>query len=114
MANKDDPSKRSYPANITVIRELATALDVDDPVDGQVNSHVINLTIIAFYWLLRPAEYTHSRDADSSRSQAFTFGAACITVRHTPTSEPRMYAATDPSLNDVLESQIFARIFDLC
>jgi hypothetical protein len=76
MGNKDDPAKRSYPPNITVIRELLSALDTNDPVDGQVNSHVINLTIIAFYWLLRPAEYTHSRDADSSCSQAFTFGAA--------------------------------------
>jgi hypothetical protein len=81
---------------------------LETPVDGQVNRHVINLTVIAFYWLLRPAEYTHSRDADSSRSQAFTFGAACITVKRTPTSEPRMYAATDPYLNDVQESQIFA------
>jgi hypothetical protein len=108
MANKDDPAKRSYPANITVICELFNVLDTDDPIDGQVNRHVINLTIIAFYWLLRPAEYTHSRDANSSRSQAFTFGAACITVKRTPTSEPRMYCATDPSLNDVQESQIFA------
>jgi hypothetical protein len=108
MANKDDPAKRSYPANNTVIRKLLSALDTDNPVEGQVNSHVINLTIIVFYWLLRPAGYTLSRDANSSHSQAFTFGAACITVKRTPTSEPRMYAATDPSLNDVQESQIYA------
>jgi hypothetical protein len=106
MANKDD--KQSYLANITVIRELFSVLDTADPVDGRVNQHVINLTIIAFYWLLRPAEYTISQDANSSCSQAFTFGAACITVKRTPTLEPRMYAAMDPSLNDVQESQIYA------
>jgi hypothetical protein len=108
MANKDNPAKHSYLANITVIRKLFSALDTTNPVDGQVNSHVINLPIIAFYWLLRPAEYTLSWDANSSCSQAFTFGAACTTVKRTPTLDPRMYAAMDPSLNDVQESQIYA------
>jgi hypothetical protein len=46
MSNKDDPAKRSYPANITVVRELFTVLDTADPIEGQANRHVINLTII--------------------------------------------------------------------
>jgi hypothetical protein len=37
MSNKDDPAKRSYPANITVIRELFTVLDTADPIEGQAN-----------------------------------------------------------------------------
>lgn len=92
LRKKDDPSKRSYPANIPVIRGMVDALDVDDPEFGQANRHAIDLTIVAFFWLLRPAEYTLSKDAD--RSQAFRLQDVVITV------DDRVYNATDPSLND--------------
>ena len=71
LRDQDDPAKRSYPANIPIVRNLWTILNIDHPTLGRVNRHVCNLTIIAFYWLLRPAEYTPSRGA--GRSQAFHF-----------------------------------------
>jgi hypothetical protein len=45
-------------------------LDTSHPKFGTLNNHVILLTIIAFYWLLRPAEYLNPETPDS-RSQAF-------------------------------------------
>jgi len=100
LRNKDDPSKRSYPANIAIIRQLYTTLELKDKVYGTINNSVINLIIIAFYWLLRPAEYTLSRDA--GRSQAFLLQDAVIFVGN------RVYYATDPSLNDVNINKVTA------
>jgi hypothetical protein len=98
LRDKDDPAKRSYPANVPIIRNLWTLLDVDDPIAGRANKHVCDLTIIAFYWLLRPAEYTPSRTA--GRSQAFRFCDVFFTVGDV------VRCATDPSLNDVHVSSV--------
>jgi len=107
LRNQDDPAKRSYPANIPVIRQLYEVLDQTDPVDGLANQHVINLTIIAFYWLLRPAEYTYSRDADKKRSQAFRLCDTTLTVRLANGAE-RTYFGTDSSLNEVEETAVLS------
>ncbi len=72
LRDQDDPSSRAYPANLTLIRALLDALDLDDPIFGTLNAHIIDLIIVAFYWLLRPAEYLKSTDQEG-RSQAFTF-----------------------------------------
>ena len=98
LRDQDDPAKRSYPANIPIVRNLWTILDIDHPKFGRANKHVCDLTIIGFYWLLRPAEYTPSRGA--GRSQAFRFCDVSFTVGDVVRS------ATDPSLNDVHESSV--------
>ena len=98
LRDKDDPAKRSYPANIPIVRNLWTILGVNDPIYGRVNRHVCDLTIIAFYWLLRPAEYTPSHGA--GRSQAFRFCDVSFTIGDA------FRSATDPSLNDVHESSV--------
>ena len=70
LEKKDGPTGRSYPANITILRALHDILDVDHHKFGTLNQHVILLCIIAFYWLLRPAEYLNP-ETEESRSQAF-------------------------------------------
>ena len=102
LRDKDDPAKRSYPANIPIVRNLWNILGVDDPIYGRVNRHVCDLTIIAFYWLLRPAEYTPSRGA--GRSQAFRFCDVSFTIGDVVRS------ATDLSLNDVTESSVTSAV----
>jgi hypothetical protein len=37
LAKSDDPTKRSYPANITIIEHLYHVLDTNHPVEGQAN-----------------------------------------------------------------------------
>ena len=70
LEKKDGPTGRSYPANITILRALHDILDVDHYKFGTLNNHVILICIIAFYWLLRPAEYLNP-ETEESRSQAF-------------------------------------------
>ena len=70
LSDQDSPTSRTYPANITILLGLLNILDFDDPVWGVFNAHVVDLIVVAFYWLLRPAEYLHSPDAEG-RSQAF-------------------------------------------
>jgi len=94
LKRTDDPSKRSYPANVPVIRGMAKELDTQHPTAGNANQHVIDLCIVAFYWLLRPAEYTHTASPES-RSQAFRLRDIAFHVGE------KLYSATDASLNDV-------------
>ena len=37
---------------------------LDDPEYGTLNAHIIDLIIVAYYWLLRPAEYLEGAAAD--------------------------------------------------
>lgn len=98
LRDKDDPASRSYPANVTIIRALYDALDICHQEEGQLNRTTIDLIIVAFYWLLRPAEYLDS--GATGRSQAFKFEDICLTAGG------RVYRATDTSLNDVNETDI--------
>lgn len=93
MRDKDDPQKRSYPANVPIVRNLRAVLDVNHAKHGQANQHVIDLTIVAYFWLLRPAEYTYS--SDTKRSQAFRLRDIFFYVGD------KIYSATSASLNDV-------------
>ena len=94
LRDEDDPSTRAYPANITILRELYNVLDVHDPKFGALNEHIIDLIIVAFYWLLRPAEYTESSDK-TSRTQAFLYRQIHLTI------DGRVYHAPTAPLNDV-------------
>ena len=71
LTDEDSPKTRTYPVNTTILIALLDALDTEDPKWGQTNRHVINLCILAFFWLLRPAEYANS--LEDGRSQAFRF-----------------------------------------
>ena len=79
LRDEDAPASRAYPANITVIRGLLDALDLADPVWGSLNSHVVDLIIVAFFWLLRPAEYLESAEPEA-RTQAFQLSHVSITI----------------------------------
>ena len=91
--DQDSPSTRSYPANISILDHLYQVLDLDHPSDGTLNRHTIDLIIVAFYWLLRPAEYLESTDPDA-RSQAFLFRDITFTING------RAYPGPTAPLND--------------
>jgi hypothetical protein len=54
-------------------------LDVDDPVLGYLQQHTIQLIILAFFWLLRPAEYLYSTTTES-HSLAFRLCDVTFTI----------------------------------
>ena len=93
LRDEDGPSTRAYPANITILAGMRDALDFDDPIYGGFNAHIADLAIIAFYWLLRPAEYCHSSTPEA-RSQAFLLGNVHLTIDDT------VYPALQAPLND--------------
>jgi hypothetical protein len=87
LRDEDDPSTRAYPANLTIIRALLDALDLEDAQFGRLNQRAVDLIIVAFYWLLRPAEYLHSVDPQA-RSQAFRFCDIYLTIAGTVYNGP--------------------------
>ena len=93
MLDQDSPSTRAYPANISIIEHLHDILDTDHPTAGQANKHAIDLCIIGFFWLLRPAEYLHS--SGEGRSQAFRLCDVSFTIAG------HLFVASDSSLNDL-------------
>lgn len=70
LNKEDDPAGRVYPANLTILRALLDALDVEHPKFGTLNMHIILLCVVSFYWLLRPGECLNPETAET-RSQAF-------------------------------------------
>ena len=93
MRDQDSPSTRAYPANISIIEHLHDILDTTHPTAGQANKHAIDLCIIGFFWLLRPAEYLHS--SGEGRSQAFRLCDVSFTIAG------HLFVASDSSLNDL-------------
>ena len=93
LRNADDPATRAYPANVPILRELYNVLDRHHAKYGPLNDHIIDLIIVAFFWLLRPAEYTDSRDPDA-RTQAFCYRDIHLTIAG------RVYHAPTAPLND--------------
>ena len=93
LSKEDSPSTRAYPINLAIIEGLEDALDVDHPILGPRERHIIDLSIIAWFWLLRPAEYCET-DASETRSQAFRLCDVVLTIGSTP------YQATAAPLND--------------
>jgi len=74
------------------------ALDADDDEHGALNAHIIDLIIVAFYWLLRPAEYLDNGSDEDSRSQAFLFRDISLTIDGSITSGP-----TTPLNDDIVQ-----------
>ena len=94
LTDEDDPTSRTYPVNTTIIRELPAVLDTGHDKFGSTNIHVIDLIIVAFFWLLRPAEYLEST-TEEGRSQAFRFCDIQLTIDGT------IYSAPSAPLNDL-------------
>ncbi len=96
LKDEDDPQTRVHPANITMLRAFPDCLDFDHAEYGILTAHTADLIIVAFFWLLRPAEYTHQSDRVSSRrrSQAFRYKDVSFTING------RIYNAPDAPLND--------------
>ena len=93
LEKEDDPAGRSYPVNVTILRALFTTLDVLHRDFGTLNRHIQNLIVVAFFWLLRPAEYLNSESAES-RSQAFRFQDIHFTI------DGKVYNACNAPLHD--------------
>ena len=96
----DAPTTRAHPATIAMLERLPEILDEDHPIDGTLNRTVIDPCIVAFFWLMRPAEFCgpSSRNDDlqrTSRSEAFR-------LRDTHfTTAAGEHCATAVPLNDV-------------
>ena len=56
IGKEDDPQDRSPPANVTVLRAVADALDLDHAQHGNGERACLDLCIIGFFWMLRPAK----------------------------------------------------------
>ena len=93
MRDRDDPASRVYPVTIPIIRGLHSALDLNDAELGTLNCHIVDLIIVAFFWLLRPAEYPASTEPEA-RTQAFQLSHVSITIGGT------VYPAATAPLND--------------
>jgi hypothetical protein len=77
---EDDPRERAYPCNLRIIRELKTVLNRNRSHQYATrNAYIIDLCIVGFYWILRPAEYTYS-DSPVTRTQCFKFQDIYLTI----------------------------------
>jgi hypothetical protein len=96
LADEDDPTKRAYPTNLTIIQHLPLALSSLYPSEQTGTAHIADLCLVGFFWLLRPAEYLAG--AGQTRSKAFRLQDISFLVGS------RSYLATDNSLNDLMSS----------
>ena len=93
LRDDDDPPSRAYPVNTTILRQLPRILDTTDRDAGATNEHVVDLIIVAFFWLLRPAEHTNS-DTPEARTQCFELQHVHFSLNGT------IYSAPNAPLND--------------
>ena len=96
LRKQDDPSSRTYPANVTVIRAVDEALDKEHATHGAMQVHIIDLIVVAFFWLMRPAEYTgdNLNRRDNARSESFLYRHIQFVIGKT------VYPADAAPLND--------------
>ena len=95
LRRNDGPQTRVYPVGLTFIKAMHEWLDFEDEHHGLFNHHVLQLTIIGFFWLMRPCEFLHSDDTEL-RTQAFEFKDITLTY------QGRSYTGPNASfLNDV-------------
>lgn len=81
LKKSDGPSSRAHPVNITILRALLEVLDCKDPKFGMRLSHLINLAIVAFYWLLRPCEYLfNNTDPDDGNTVPYELRHIQLTI----------------------------------
>lgn len=92
LGDEDSPTDRAYPVNTTILRAMFDQLDTGDPEWGVLNRHAQDLIVVAFFWLLRPAEYTN--EDPKARSQAFRLCDVQFTM------DGRVFAAATAPLHD--------------
>jgi hypothetical protein len=95
LADENNPSQQAYPANLTIIQHFPFALALS-PLYPTGTTHITNLCIIGFFWLLRPAEYVAG--AGQTRSNAFRLQDISFLIG------THSYLAMDNSLNDLTYS----------
>ena len=61
LRKEDGPPSRAHPVNITILKALVDTHNRADPAMGERWSHLLDLAIVAFFWLLRPCEYLYRR-----------------------------------------------------
>jgi hypothetical protein len=93
LRDDDDPASRSYPVNITIIRALGSLPVSRGDRWTTYHAHRLDLIIVAYFWLLRPGEYTNSPE-EGTRSRPFEFRHIHLTIGDTP------YTAPAAPLND--------------
>ena len=93
LEDEDGPSGRAYPINLAIIEGLFDVLDIDHPEYGPRERHIADLCIVAWFWLMRPAEYSQT-DTESTRSEAFRLMDVQLVIDGT------VYPATAAPLND--------------
>jgi hypothetical protein len=72
LKKEDGPSSCVHLVNITIIRALVEVLNRDDPKFGLRWAHIIDLAIVAFYWLLRPCKYLfNNMDPDDGNTVSY-------------------------------------------
>jgi len=98
LRSEDSPATRAYPVNITIIKGLPTALASGAVDIGGTAASLINLILVAFFWLLRPCEYLAGKE--DGQSTPFCLEDLSFTAHG------RLYSADDPSLNDVQPSDL--------
>lgn len=106
LKKEDGPPSGAHPVNITILTALLDVLDQTDPKFGMRWAHLIDLTIVAFHWLLRPCEHLHrNMDPDDGNTVPYelrhinlTIGgktySALATPQHDSTSIASIEAAT--------------------
>lgn len=87
-AREDSPATRSYPVNVTILRELPNVLEL-----STLSLACMDLAVMAFFFLCRPAEYTYSSETDN-RSQSFRLQDVSFTLDNT------IHPATTVPLNE--------------
>jgi hypothetical protein len=97
----DDPTTRAHPANVTIIEHLPNVLDTEHATEGRANSHTIDLIVVGFYWLLRPAEYLYTGVDPRGKGRSKPFRLQDVTFM----VDGRPVIASDASLNDWNETQ---------
>jgi len=85
LADDDAPAGRAHPANLTILRGL--------PAGDPVASHLRDLCILGFFWLLRPSEYLST--THHGRTEAFRLRDVTFVI------DGRILPATTVPLNDL-------------
>ena len=87
LRKMDSPASRVYPVGLQFIRHLPDILDFDHSTEGTINQHIVNLTIVGFFWLLRPCEFLRSPEAHL-QTKAFQLKDISFTYRGRQVSAP--------------------------
>ena len=98
LRSEDSLETRAYPVNITIIKGLPSALASGAVDIGGTASSLIDLILVAFFWLLWPCEYL----AVKEEGQSTPFHLEDLWF----TAHGRLYSADDSSLNDVQPSDL--------